>query len=90
MESLNIKIKDVVQFIIYLISFAIFVISINNKVDLAIVTISEIKINNKENLIDYKTVNEQMKNQIQNNKNQIELMKQDIDMIKLGYYPANK
>ena len=89
-DNLDIKIKDVIQSAIYIIMFMIFVISMNNKIDLAIVTINEIKTGAKETQSDYKNINEQMKNQIQLNKNQIELLKQDIEMIKLGYYPSNR
>lgn len=90
LDNLRISIKDVIQLAIYVIGGTVFFISINNKVDLAISAISEMKSEKKEMTLDDKAFKQQIQNQINANSLQIQLMKQDIDIIKQGYYITKK
>jgi len=48
METLNIKAKDIIQYVVYLITLIAFIIKIDNKVDKLSESVAEMKIEKKE------------------------------------------
>lgn len=89
MEPLNFKIKDLVQYVIYLITLIVFIVSMNNKVDNMGATLTEWRAEKKETGSESKANNQIIQNDLKAliiraelNRANIELMKADIEVLK--------
>lgn len=85
-NNIKFTFRDYLQFSIYLVTCLVFLITISNKTDLALIAITELKIANKENLIDDKATKLLMQNQINTNSLQIQLLQKDIENLKKSYF----
>ena len=90
MESLNIKPKDIIQYALYLISFIIFIVTMDNKIDKIGEKLSEMKIEKKEFSLEQNQTLKVMQSQLnvlgvtaELNKQNISINKADIIILNL-------
>jgi len=88
-ESLNFRVKDIVQYAVYLVTLTLFIVSINNKVDNVSEVLAELKADRKDYGNEYKATNLLIQNDLKTltiraelNRQNIELNKADIEMLK--------
>jgi len=90
MEALNIKLKDIIQFALYLVMFVGFLITMDNKIDKLAENLHDLKTEKKEvsaeQRQDFQIVETKLENlgvTAELNKQNIELNKADIDLINI-------
>lgn len=97
LENINFRGKDVVQFVVYIISLTVLFLSLSAKVDKVTDAVEELKFDKKETSGESKVSNSIIQNDIKAltvraelNRQNIEIMKSDIEMLKLQYQNINK
>ena len=90
MEALNIKLKDIIQFAIYLVMFVGFLITMDNKIDKLAENLHDLKTEKKEGSAEQRQDFQIVETKLENlgvtaelNKQNIELNKADIDLINI-------
>ena len=90
MEALNIKLKDIIQFALYLVMFVGFLITMDNKIDKLAENVHDLKTEKKEvsqeQRQDFQIIQSKLENlgvTAELNKQNIELNKADIDLINI-------
>ena len=88
-EGLNFRVKDIVQYAVYLVTLTLFIVSINNKVDNVSEVLAELKADRKDYGNEFKATNSLIQNDLKTltiraelNRQNIELNKADIEMLK--------
>jgi len=88
-EGLNFRVKDIIQYAVYLVTLTLFIVSINNKVDNVSEVLAELKADRKDYGNEYKATNSLIQNDLKTltiraelNRQNIELNKADIEMLK--------
>lgn len=85
-ENLKITAKDGIMLAVYIITATLFFSSQSNKIDNLTEQLAEMKKDNKENANDYKTIFNDLKNEVKTNSLDIKLLQQDMRMVKDGYF----
>ena len=82
METLNIRPKDIIQYAIYLVSFIVFIITMDNKIDKIGEKLAEMKVEKKEFSFEQNQILKVMQSQLNLLAVTAELNKQNISINK--------
>lgn len=86
--NLNIRAKDVIYLVSFIVTMVISITTLSNKVDNAVNKMNEKIDNDKEIYKDQNIWRKSIENSVNANSLQIKLMQQDVEMIKQGFYPT--
>jgi hypothetical protein len=92
LENMNFRLKDIIQFVIYIISLTVLFLSLSSKVDNLAIAVDDLKNTRKDDSGETKALNVIIQNDLKTlniraelNRQNIEIMKSDIEMLKTQY-----